>query len=211
MMQALVGRKVEFWYGHIHTNVNYSLTAAEIAKYAPGVLSLGSHIVARCGGTWDCSQEICTDGSPRGWLELDIDGTSSTWNYHSIEADYPSVMKAYAPGQFKGEGLAKYDATALYINIYSWDNSWSQPQVTVGGTTSDMTKVTQNKDAAYDPMYQHFYPIWKAEGKMATRDVTPDDSDNMHLFKYVPASGVKSAEVSVKDKWGKTHTMTVTW
>jgi len=156
MMQALVGRKVEFWYGHIHTNVNYSLTAAEIAKYAPGVVSLGSHIVARCGGTWDCSQEICTDGSPRGWLELDIDGTSSTWDYHSIEEKYPNTMKAYAPGQFKGEGLAQYDETALYVNVYSWDNSWSTPQVTIGGTTSDMTKVTQNKDAAYDPMYQHF-------------------------------------------------------
>lgn len=210
MIAALKGRNVNFWYGHIHYGSNYSYTAAELSSYASGVKSLDSHLVSRCGGCWGCSGDICKDGTPRGFVELDIDGTSSTWHFHSIN-EYPHNFNTYYPGQFSGEGLASYDASALYCNVYMWDNLWSVPEVWIGGSKeADMQKVKQSTDAAYDPLYQHLHKKWDEEGRYSISD-PPATTNNMHLFKYVPSKGVESVEIRIKDRWGNTEKRTIHW
>lgn len=212
MIKALAGRTVNMWYGHIHFNSNYSYTASELSSRASGVKSLDSHLVSRCGGCWACSGEVCRDGAPRGFVELDIDGKDVHWQFHSIDANYPHTMYLIAPGRFKGENLANIDNSALYCNIYLWDNKWAVPEVWVNGSkVAVMTKAKVTTDAMNDPMYTHFYNIWKAEGKMAQRDEPAMDYDNMHIFKYTPAANVKSVEVRVVDRWGVTHSQTLSW
>lgn len=212
-LAALSGRDVNMWYGHIHFAVNYSYTATEISSRASGLKSLESHIVARCGGCWSCSGEVCRDGSPRGFVELDINGKEAHWQFHSIDSNYDSTMNTYVPGQFDGEGLTGVKTNALYCNVYQWDNLWSTPEVWINGTkAATMTKSRNGSyDASYDPMYSHFYPIWKNQGKMAQRDEPAAAYDNSHLFEYIPASGVGSVEIRVTDRWGKQYSKQVKW
>lgn len=212
MIKALAGRTVHMWYGHIHFNVNYSYTASELSSRAYGVKSLDSHLVSRCGGNWACSGEVCRDGTPRGFVELDIKGDDVHWQFHSIDPKYPDTMYLIEPGRFAGENLPHIEDDVVYCNIYLWDNLWGKPEVWMDGKkVADMTKAKASTDANNDPMYAHFYNIWKAEGKMEQRDDPSGVNENMHLFKYKPEAGVKSVEVKVKDRWGEEHTESIKW
>ena len=213
MLKALEGRRVNFWYGHIHYNSNYSYTASELNSKASGVKSIDSHIVSRCGGCWSCSGEICKDGTPRGFVELDIEGTESHWQFHSIDSNYPHTMNAYVPGLFKGESMVNYNKDALYCNVYLWDNLWSKPEVWVDGTLiGTMDKACKSgTDAVNDPLYQHFYTIWKAQGLMEARDEPSSASENNHLFKFTPDPSVHKVQIRVKDRWGDSHSQDVEW
>lgn len=204
MIKALAGYDVNMWYGHIHFGSNYSYTANELSSHASGLKSLDSHVVARCGGCWSCSGEVCKDGTPRGFVELDIDGTSSKWQFHSIDENYDHDWTFYAPGRFAGEALDGVDDKALYCNVYLWDNLWSTPEIWVNGSkVGPMTKCKASTDASMDPLYQHFYVIWKAEGLMAVRDEPPSNSNNSHLFKYQLSVPMSSVEVHITDRWGR--------
>lgn len=213
MMKALEGRSVNFWYGHIHNNSNYSYTSSELDSRAFGVKSVDSHVVARCGGCWSCSGEVNKDGSPRGFVELDIEGLGCHWQFHSIDANYPHTMNVIVPGRFPGESLVNYSGDAIYCNVYMWDNLWSKPEIWIDGSkTATMDKaVASGKDAIQDPLYQHFYAIWKAQGLMEIRDEPASASDCSHLFKYTPASSVRKIQIRVKDRWGETHIQEVEW
>ena len=212
-IKALEGREVNCWYGHIHFNTNYSYTPEELDGHAPGVKSLDSHIVTRCGGCWACSGEVSRDGSPRGFVELDIEGKDQHWQFHSIDANYDSVMNVCVPGQFRGENLPEIKEDALYCNVYMWDNLWSTPEIWIDGIkAADMTKsVSDSYDATIDPLYAHFYNIWKKEGRMVPRDEPARVYDNCHLFEYLPANGVRDVEIRVTDRWGGSWSKEVRW
>jgi len=212
MLRAFAGRNVHMWYGHIHYNAFFAYTAEELSAHASGVKSLESHLVSRCGGNWGCSGEVCKDGTPRGFVELDLKGDEVRWQFHSIDRNYDSTMNFYKPGQFKGEGLDKVNDAVMYCNVYLWDNLWQTPEVWVDGKkTAAMTRVKHSSYSSYDPLYQHFHAIWTAEGKCQEFKDDPSASDNSHLFQYQPASGVNSVQIKVRDRWGETHTMDAKW
>lgn len=209
MIKALAGRHVDFWYGHVHFNSQRQYTQAELNTYANGVKSIGSHIVSRCGGNWGGSSEVCRCGSPRGFIELDIKGTETHWQFHTLDSNYDHTMNTYTPGQFE-TSLTGYDPTALYCNVYQWDALWGTPEVWVNGEKlKNMTHVIQNTKAegAYDPLYQHIYPSVKERG---VHDDSPSNRDNMHLFKYIPGTE-KKVEIRVKDRWGEEHKIETSW
>ena len=121
-------------------------------------------------------------------------------------------MYLIEPGRFVGENLPHIEDDVVYCNIYLWDNLWGKPEVWMDGKkVADMTKAKASTDANNDPMYAHFYNIWKAEGKMEQRDDPSGVNENMHLFKYKPEAGVKSVEIKVKDRWGEEHTDSIKW
>lgn len=212
MMKALVGRSVNIWYGHIHFNSNFSYTAEELSSYAAGVKALDSHVVGRCGGCWACSGEVLRDGAPRGFVELDLNGTANHWQYHSIDSKYAHQWNFYYPGQFAEDKFANVDDTAVYCNVYMWDNLWTVPEIWVDGVKlGNMTKCIDSNDATYDPLYQHYYIIWKAEGKMAQRDEPSKVYDNTHLFKYALPSSTKNCQIRVTDRWGETLSADLSW
>ena len=211
MMSALKGRKVIFWYGHIHFNSFWSYSASEISSKAAGLESLDSHVVGRCGGNWACSGEIGRDGSPRGVVVMDVKGKDVQWKYKSIDEKYPDDFNVILPGDLKGESLV--DDSAIYCNVYMWDGKWGTPELWVNGSkTGTFTHCTTSSyQAVADPLYAHWYPIWKSQKITGFRDEPPMEYDNSHLFKIVPPSGVKSAEIRVTDRWGKTIKREISW
>lgn len=211
LIALLEGRDVVFWYGHIHFNSFWAYDDACLAKYAPGVKALSSNVVGRCGGSWACSGEIGRDGSPRGVVELKADGGRASWRYISLDPKYPDDFNLYVPGQFKGEGIA--DDNALYCNVYVWDEKWSLPELWVDGVCAGTFQWCREggHDAVPDPMYSHFYPVWKAENVKGFRDEYPRPYDNSHLFKILPPEGVRCAEVRIRDRWGNVLSRKVEW
>lgn len=206
MMDALSGRNVVFWYGHVHYNSFWSYSEDQIAAKAAGLLSLDSNVVGRCGGCWACSGEICRDGSPRGMVVMSVNGKDVQWRYKSIDENYPDDFNVILPGQFKGEGLV--DDNALYCNVYMWDERWAVPELWVDGKKfGDFTHcVSKNYQAVADPLYSHLFPIWKDQNiKGFKADDAPEDYDNSHLFKITPPTGAGSVEIRIRDRWGNNY------
>lgn len=202
-MELLKGRRVIFWYGHIHFNSFWSYDRAQLREWAPGVKSLESNVVGRCGGSWACSGEIGRDGSPRGVVEMKVDGRSISWRYRSLDEKYPDDFLIILPGTFRGEGVA--DDGALYCNVYAWDGKWGLPELWRDGRRIGvMEKCTGTFDAVKDPVYSHFYPIWKAEAVKGFRDEYPRDYDNSHLFRIKAPENLEGVEIRIRDRWGKT-------
>ena len=207
----LEGRTVECWYGHIHFYSNYAYTPAELAAHAPGVKSLGSHIVGRCGGAWCCSGEVCRDGSPRGCIVLEVRGGEVSWRFHSFDARYADDCHCYLPHRFDGLGIA--DDAALYCNIYLWDNLWSTPEVWIGGQRAGvMEKVREaGMDSGKDPLYSYWFPIWERSGIVGFRNEPSKSYDNGHLFRFTPPEGCRACEIHYTDRWGRRYVRPLAW
>lgn len=202
-MEVLRGRRVCFWYGHIHFNSFWSYSRGELKEWAPGVRSLESNVVGRCGGSWACSGEIGRDGSPRGIVEMKVRGKRLSWRYRSLDANYPDDFNIILPGTFRGEGVA--DDDALYCNVYAWDEKWGLPELWKDGRKiGTMERCTGKYRSVADPLYSHWYPIWKAMGVKGFRDEFPREYDNSHLFKFSHSGGLEGAEIRIRDRWGKT-------
>lgn len=71
-------RFVHSWAGHSHINFNYAYSAEEPAAKFPNV---ESHILARSTGALWLNERISTDGTPRGYLVVDVDGEQISWYY----------------------------------------------------------------------------------------------------------------------------------
>jgi len=207
-VKALQGRKVNLWYGHTHLTAQNAYTDEELEKYAPGVLSLDSHLVGRVGGAWSCSGEITMDGSPRGVVVADVDNKDVSWHYKSLEQSYPEDFNVYVPGMFENG-----DST-LYCNVYLWDEKWGMPQWYENGVlVGEMAKKIESKDAAHDPLYVYLYDKWVAAGLVDLK-VRPEPSKPSycnHLFYIMPSKGVRSGEVRVTDRFGRTVSRKVEW
>ena len=203
MMELLKDRRVSFWYGHIHFNSFWSYGKSELREWAPGVRSLESNVVGRCGGSWACSGEIGRDGSPRGMVEMKVERKKITWRYRSLDEKYPDDFLIIPPGAFKGEGIA--DDDALYCNVYAWDEKWGLPELWKDGRRiGTLERCTGEYLAVADPLYSHWYPIWKAQNIKGFREEYPRDYDNSHLFKITPHTSLDGTEIRIRDRWGRT-------
>jgi len=206
------GRKVNMWYGHTHINANNAYTDYELAKYAPGLVSLDSHIVGRVGGAWSCSGEITMDGAPRGVAVMEVNGKDISWRYHSLEEKYPEDFNVYTPGCFLDGGF-DYGNT-LFCNVYMWDEKWENPRWYENGElVGEMEKCIESKDAANDPLYKYLYAKWDKAG-LVDNEVRAEPSKASycnHLFKITPSEGVRSGEIRFRDRFGRELYRKVSW
>lgn len=211
LISALRGYSVTFWYGHIHFNSFSAYDSSTLAEYAPGLKALDSNVVGRCGGSWACSGPVLRDGCPRGVVEMKVKGTKVEWHWKSIDPDYPDDFNVYLPGQFKGEGFS--DDSALYCNVYLWDQNSPAPELWVDGTKAGDFRLCTcaSYPAVADPLYAYYYPGWADSGVTGFRKEPPMDYDNDHLFSIIPPSGCTKAEIRVADRWGNVLVREVCW
>lgn len=82
-------RCVHSWAGHSHINFNYAYSAEEPAPKFPNV---ESHILARSTGALWLNESMSSDGTPRGYMVVEVDGEAVSWYYkpYSYENDVPS-------------------------------------------------------------------------------------------------------------------------
>lgn len=181
----IAGYDIHMWSGHYHINYMYSYTSSDISAGRTKARSMESHIVVRCAGALFMDKEISSDGVPRGFVVMDVNGKDVTWHYHPVGDNYGNgQMLVYTP-EMTGE---KY----VYANIFLWDNLWGDVEWWEDG----VMKGNMAKADGTDPMYVKLYLENGMVGSV------PEDTDTRHLFRIIPSSGAVSGEVRVEDRFG---------
>ena len=192
---------VHTWAGHSHINFNYAYSAEELSAKFPHV---ESHILARSTGALWLNERISTDGTPRGYLVIDVDGEAISWYYkpYAYENDVPSglehdhQMQAYAPGAY-------YDDSYFYVNVWGYDARWGDVRYTDSGKQGEkMARL-----AAYDGNFVQMAAYYNSVQDKATFE----PFKTTHIFRILPTAGATSATVDVTDRFGEHYTTTLEW
>ena len=194
-------RFVHSWAGHSHINFNYAYSAEETSPAFPNV---ESHILARSTGALWLNERISTDGSPRGYLVIDVDGEQICWYYkpysyengESSGLDRSYQIRAYAPG-------SSYDDGYVYANIWEYDARWSGVRYTDNGKDrAEMKQIT-----AYDGDFARMAEYYNSIQSSATFE----PFNTSHIFRILPTAGASQATIDVTDRFGQTYTTTLDW
>ena len=107
----LDGYNVRILSGHSHNN--YTTTISETIEEN----TLG----AVMGAYWN-GEELCNDGSPRGYAVYEIEGNRiRNWYYKGTAFPREYQMYLYGPGEAVSE---KY-RDGLILNIFNWHTTWT--------------------------------------------------------------------------------------
>ena len=182
---------VHSWAGHSHINFNkvYSKSGENRLSNIEG------HIVARATGALWLNEWVCSDGTPRGYYVVDVDGEKIEWHYHpcgnqlgvsnGLGDDYQ--MRVYSPSDY-GDGY-------VYANVWAWDALWGSVLYTDNGPNA----------VAGRPMARIEKP-----GNLAKEEFKPD-TNVKHLFRIKPSDGATSCTVEVTDRFGRRYSASLDW
>ena len=225
--------KVHMWAGHTHRTFNYNYPSTSELK------NIEVHTVARSTGElW--TNDYNAYGTPRGFTIVEVDGENIEWRFHPIIYQsewigdkYDTVGKPeyiYRDWDYNEQGVAIMRSTGLqldesyqmhlfkngdyiYANIFLWDDKWETPEF--NGTA--MTLVDRADAAAHDIAYQELHDFYVVNSILST--FTDYIGDNVYskrkyhhtIFRIENLNASGSGTVSVKDRFGKTHSSTIAW
>ncbi len=203
----IAGYEVHNWFGHIHTGYNYSYSDGENGIQAK---SLESHQIARATGALYLENEITMDGVPRGFVVAEVSGRKISWEYKRAEPALRNgndQMQIYTPDE--ADPYMDSDGY-VYVNVFLHDNRWATPEWYENGY---YVGVFEEYHAEGDPAYEKAWDDWRKDATWDdNRDSRgPTENDTRHLFRYLPKDGVRSGEVRVEDRFGKTWKQTCEW
>lgn len=221
--------KAYVWAGHTHSSFNF------VDKDKP---TIETHTLSRVTGALWTNEYLGSNGTPRGYVVFQYDNGDISWKFKptyyqsstytgngsSGSPDYTwrdwdyvggkAVMKA------TGEPLDEryqmqlfppgtYGDRYLYANIFLWDELWSTPRFTKDGDVSVMRRVTE-------PDYMYSYSDWSITSfyhanKSIGSEFVPNKDNNRSMFRVFVEAEHGSGTVSVKDRFGQTHTSSITW
>ena len=188
--------KVYAWSGHYHYNYGYDYN---MTNEVPQLNNIHSICVARCCGGLHVSRYLFNDGTPSGYMVVEVEGDDMKWYYKSEGYDRDYQMNVYAPTRTGGE-LVK-------VNIWNWSpDYWTMPEWWENGEKVGYMNHLPEKDIAYLEDYAKQGPFLGSKG---------DDKAIPHeahgTFHINPSEGVRSGEVRVTDNFGRTYMQKVEW
>ena len=194
-------RCVHSWAGHSHINFNYAYSAEEPAPKFPNV---ESHILARSPGALWLNESMSSDGTPRGYMVVEVDGEAGSWYYkpYSYENDVPSGLdrshqiRVYAPGVWYSDGY-------VYANVWNHDARWGAVRYTDSGKSGAEMKRVTVYDGAFVRMADYYNSVQTT--------ATFEPFRTSHMFRILPTAGAAQATVETTDRFGEHYTATVTW
>lgn len=193
---------VHSWAGHNHDYYNYAYAAEETSPKYPNV---ESHILGRSTGMLGLNASVTSDGGPRGYLVIDVDGENITWKFkacgyeegkklENLPADWQ--LRAYAPNE---QGW--YTSGKVYVNVWNYDAHWGP----VYYSDSGKTKVAMSKDKTHDGYANSLYEQYKDQYTVLAYTTTP------HMFSIEPSEGATSATIETTDRFGNRYIASVSW
>ena len=189
-------KRVYSWSGHYHTNHGFDYAGK---KGFEDMGHISAIAVARCNGTLRSNLEIDNDGTPNGYMVVNVDGENVDWYYKTVGKDRSYQMRAYSPTR-TGDGYVK-------VNIWNYTQGyWSDVEWWENGTKV----ATFEKFAEADPDYLQIHATRLTHLKgTAAKYATPTKSD--YMFRVKPSEGARSGEIRVTDNFGVTYTEKVVW
>ncbi len=223
-------RKVYAWAGHTHTMFNY--IPAESSK----TCNVETHTLSRSTGDLWTNEWVCSDGTPRGYVVLKIDGDDVSWKFKATKyqpepassklpeykrrsvadnvihvdgkvIDASYQMMAYPRGTYKNSD-GTVDEKGVYVNVFMWDENWEKPKFkSADGRTSTMVRVTDD-GLRYD---MEAFDMYSYFTKRINDSGYGYDTEVYHLFRFASTKSSDSGTISVTDRFGNTYTTTVSW
>ena len=200
-------KRVYSWSGHYHNNFGADYEGEEQNNLG-NVIGVA---VARCSGNLRANRELGVDGTPNGYMAVEVKGDNVEWYYKSIGHDRDYQIRAYSPTR-TGDGYVK----ACIWNYTS--NFWSKPEWWENGvkvTTleqhkeEDLDAIEINKSVAHLVAKADPSVTWtSSKGKV--HDYTKPNKSR-YMFRVKPSEGVRSGEVRVTDNFGRTYIQKVEW
>jgi hypothetical protein len=229
-------KKAYVWAGHTHATFNYVDTANPVIEThtvsrVTGCLYTNEYLGAN--GTprgyvvvdynngevsWKFKPLYYQKGTFRGY-QMGDDRPDYKWRDWNYDANGRAVMKStgkpldetYQMQVFPPKTYGAADMN-IYVNIFLWDELWSTPRLTVDGVPFVMKRVTE-KDFCYsysDWDITNFYHT-KGNWSWVNENFVPNKNNNSSMFRAFVDCEHGSGTVSVKDRFGNTHTSVITW
>ena len=225
-------KKVHAWAGHIHTMFNY-VYAPDSAKS-----NIEVHTISRSTGDF-WTNEYMVDGTPRGYVVVDVDGDDVEWRFHPTRYQTGSPvgrtpdysMRAWNYDR-NGVALMKVGGAALddsyqmnvyprgaygddyvYANVFMWDQNWEKPVfISDSGSVSEMTLVTES-GFMFDIAQKEIFDFYKVQSTTLSGDDdyswNPDKSKG--LFRVYSSKVTDSGIIKVTDRFGNVYSANVSW
>lgn len=229
-------KKAYVWAGHTHSTFNYVDTNSPVVEThtvsrVTGTLwnneYLGSNGTPRGYVVVDYNNgEISWKFKPMyyqkgayGGYGMGGDVPEYKWRDWDYDASGRAIMKSTGKPldesyQMQVFPPKTYGATDMniYVNVFLWDELWQTPRLTIDGIPSVMKRVT-------DKDYRYSYSDWditnfyntQGDWSWVNHNFIPDKNNNSSMFRVFVDSEHGSGTVSVKDRFGNTHTASITW
>lgn len=225
-------KKVYAWAGHIHTMFNY-VYASGSAKN-----NIEVHTLSRSTGEF-WTNEYMVDGTPRGYVVVDVDGDNVEWRFHPTLYQTASPVGStpdynLRPWDYNDDGIAVmkdggaqlddsyqmnvyprgvYGDDYVYANVFMWDQKWENPVfISDSGSVCEMTLVTES-GYMFDIAQKEIFDFYKANS------ITLGESDDYswnpdkvrRLFRFFSDRQTDSGRIEVKDRFGNIYSAKVSW
>ena len=185
MMELLKDYKVHFLAGHRHAADTYNFPAPYEGLFV-------HHLCARTGGEPKINGDYCRDGTPSGYLVVEVDGDDLKWYHKTIgNDDRDFQMTVFTPAQTGND--------YLFANVWYWDTKWGSVEWWENGKKAGEMERHSRVDLNFDREYR------KANKGVGTKEKT------WHMFRIKPTPGVRSGIVKVTDRFGRTYEQQVEW
>lgn len=205
LLAALQGfDKLYVWAGHTHAGE--FIGKVESPDNPSGIETF---IVGRGTGGY-ANEHICPEGTPRGYVIMDVDGKDISWRYHvqlTEEAPFrgkkqPDLkLKTTENNQIRAYSRGSYGDDCVYANVYLWDKHWQMPVLRIGDQVYTMTR-----DDVYDLSYKELILAYQPWSKKKLNY----SGRRTHSFMVrVPQEASGEGTVEVIDRWGRKWSQTV--
>ncbi|MBO4434692.1 MAG: calcineurin-like phosphoesterase C-terminal domain-containing protein [Bacteroidales bacterium] len=221
--------KAYVWAGHTHSTFNF------VDKNNP---IIESHTLSRVTGALWANDYLGANGTPRGYVVFDYDNGEVSWKFKPIYYQTGAFQGNYSTGTpdytwrdwdyTDGKAVMKsggkpldesyqmqlfppgtYGDKYLYANVFLWDEMWSVPRFTCNGEPNVMKRVTET-DFKYSFSYCSLFTFY-SNNTLCGSEFIPDKNNCDSMFRVYVDSEHGSGTVSVKDRFGNTHSSTITW
>ena len=188
-------KRVYSWSGHYHDNFGFDYAGKEGYENLANVTSV---TVARCNGALRSNKELNNDGTPNGYMVMNVEGNNFEWYYKAVGKERDHQMRVYSPLRTGDE----------FVKATIWNYSkdfWSNPEWWENGV-----KVADLEFAPdFDPDYLEIYKTLQNLKGLAADYAKPAQS--RFMFRVKPSEGIRSGEVRVTDNFGVTYTQKIEW
>jgi hypothetical protein len=237
-LRYLLGKykKAYVWAGHSHSTFNYVDTKSPVVEThtvsrVTGTLwnneYLGSNGTPRGYVVVDYNNgEISWKFKPMyyqrgsyGGHQMGDDVPEYKWRDWDYDASGRAIMKSTGKPldesyQMQVFPPKTYGATDMniYVNVFLWDELWQSPRLTVDGLPSVMKRVTET-DCRYSYSDWDITNFYHTQGNWTwvNENFVPSKNNNSSMFRAFVDKEHGSGTVTVKDRFGNTHTASITW
>lgn len=139
--ELLKFKNVYSWAGHNHHTYIYNYNRSEQMP----IENLTAVTVTRSTGSLRLNKHLNNDGTPQGYMIVDVNGDDVSWYYHSCGKDRSHQMRLYSP--------VRTGSDYVLANVWTWDDAWGPVEWWENGVKVGEMEPCEEFDPDYVDLY----------------------------------------------------------